>query len=41
MFNKVIMLGNITRDIELSYLPSVGVVAKTGFQRYKFIQGLK
>ena len=30
MFNKVIMLGNITRDIELSYLPNGGAVAKTG-----------
>ena len=30
MFNKVIMLGNVTRDIELSYLPSGGAVAKTG-----------
>lgn len=30
MFNKVIMLGNITRDIELSYLPNGGAVSKTG-----------
>lgn len=30
MFNKVIMLGNITRDIELSYLPNGSAVAKTG-----------
>ena len=30
MFNKVIMLGNVTRDIELSYLPNGGAVAKTG-----------
>lgn len=30
MFNKVIVLGNVTRDIELSYLPNGGAVAKTG-----------
>ncbi len=30
MFNKVIMLGNLTRDIELRYLPSGGAVATTG-----------
>ena len=30
MFNKVIMLGNVTRDIELSYLPNGGAVVKTG-----------
>lgn len=30
MFNKVTMLGNITRDIELKYLPSGGAIATTG-----------
>lgn len=30
MFNKVIMLGNVTREIELSYLPNGSAVAKTG-----------
>lgn len=30
MFNRVIMLGNLTKDVELAYLPSGGAVAKTG-----------
>ncbi|AHJ13087.1 single-stranded DNA-binding protein [Sulfurospirillum multivorans] len=29
-FNKVIMLGNLTRDCELRYLPSGGAVCTTG-----------
>ena len=28
MYNKVIMLGNLTRDIELRYLPSGSAIAK-------------
>lgn len=28
MYNKVIMVGNLTRDIELRYLPSGAAVAK-------------
>ena len=38
MFNKVILIGNLTRDIELRYLPSGQAVAKTGIasnRRYK------
>jgi single-strand DNA-binding protein len=30
MFNKVILVGNLTRDIELRYLPSGSAVATTG-----------
>ena len=30
MFNRVIMLGNLTRDCELRYLPSGGAVCTTG-----------
>ena len=30
MLNKVILIGNTTRAIELRYLPSVSAVAKTG-----------
>ncbi len=30
MFNKVIMLGNLTRDIELRYLPSGTAVGSSG-----------
>ena len=30
MFNKVILVGNLTRDIELRYLPSGSAVGKTG-----------
>ncbi|NWF66694.1 MAG: single-stranded DNA-binding protein [Campylobacterales bacterium] len=30
MFNKVILVGNLTRDVELRYLPSSLAVAKTG-----------
>ncbi|MDD2826966.1 MAG: single-stranded DNA-binding protein [Sulfurospirillaceae bacterium] len=30
MFNKVVMLGNLTRDCELRYLPSGGAVCTTG-----------
>ena len=29
MYNKVIMLGNLTRDIELRYLPSGSAIAKS------------
>lgn len=28
MYNKTIMVGNLTRDIELKYLPSGSAVAK-------------
>ncbi len=30
MFNRVVMLGNITRDCELRYLPNGGAVCTTG-----------
>lgn len=30
MFNRVIMLGNLTRDCELRYLPNGGAVCTTG-----------
>ena len=29
MYNKVIMVGNLTRDIELRYLPSGSAIAKS------------
>ena len=29
MYNKTIMVGNLTRDIELKYLPSGSAVAKS------------
>ncbi|GGD41855.1 single-stranded DNA-binding protein [Malaciobacter pacificus] len=37
MYNKVIMVGNLTRDIELRYLPSGSAVAKSAIATsYKF-----
>jgi single-strand DNA-binding protein len=30
MYNKVILVGNLTRDVELKYLPSGGVVSTIG-----------
>ena len=30
MYNKVILVGNLTRDIELRYLPSGGAIATVG-----------
>ncbi|MDU7692826.1 MAG: single-stranded DNA-binding protein [Helicobacter sp.] len=38
MYNRIILLGNITRDIELKYLPSGSAVATIGLasnRRYK------
>lgn len=38
MFNKVIIIGNLTRDVELRYLPSGSAVATIGIasnRRYK------
>lgn len=38
MFNKVIIIGNLTRDVELKYLPSGSAVANIGLassRRYK------
>ena len=38
MFNKVILVGNLTRDVELRYLPSQSAFAKIGLatnRRYK------
>lgn len=38
MYNKVILIGNLTRDVELRYLPSGTAVAKIGLatnRRYK------
>lgn len=38
MFNKVIMIGNLTRDVELRYLPSGSALATIGLasnRRYK------
>lgn len=42
MYNKVIMIGNLTRDIELKYLPSGQAVAKSAIatsHRYKAWNG--
>ena len=42
MFSKVIMLGNLTRDPELRYLPSGGAVCTTGLatnRRFKKTDG--
>jgi len=37
MYNKVIMIGNLTRDIELKYLPSGAAVAKSAIATsYKY-----
>jgi single-strand DNA-binding protein len=37
MFNRVIVIGNLTRDIELKYLPSGSAVAKSAIaSTYKF-----
>lgn len=37
MYNKVIMIGNLTRDIELKYLPSGSAVAKSSIATsYKY-----
>ena len=37
MYNKVIMIGNLTRDIDLKYLPSGSVVAKSSIvTSYKY-----
>lgn len=37
MYNKVIMVGNLTRDIELKYLPSGAAVAKSAIATsYKY-----
>ncbi len=30
MYNKVILVGNLTRDVELRYLPSGSALAKIG-----------
>ncbi len=42
MFNKVILIGNLTRDVELRYLPSGQALAKCGIatnRRYKDASG--
>jgi single-strand DNA-binding protein len=37
MFNKVIMVGNLTRDIELKYLPTGSAIAKSAIATsYKY-----
>lgn len=37
MYNKVIMIGNLTRDIELKYLPSGAAIAKSAIATsYKY-----
>ena len=37
MYNKTIMIGNLTRDIELKYLPSGSAVAKSSIaSSYKY-----
>jgi len=44
MFNKVILVGNLTRDIELRYLPSGQALAKGGIatnRRYKDASGMQ
>ena len=42
MYNKVVMIGNLTRDIELRYLPSGSAVAKSAIAtsyKYKSASG--
>ncbi|MFA7084971.1 MAG: single-stranded DNA-binding protein [Arcobacteraceae bacterium] len=42
MYNKVVMVGNLTRDIELRYLPSGSAVAKSAIAtsyKYKSASG--
>ena len=42
MYNKVVMVGNLTKDIELRYLPSGGAVAKSSIAtsyKYKSANG--
>lgn len=40
MYNKVIMVGNLTRDIELRYLPSGAAIAKSAIATsYKYKTG--
>lgn len=42
MYNKVIMIGNLTRDIELKYLPSGSAIAKSAIatsHKYKMQTG--
>jgi len=44
MFNKVILIGNLTRDIELRYLPSGQALAKCGIatnRRFKDSSGMQ
>ena len=37
MYNKVVMIGNLTRDIELRYLPSGAAIAKSAIATsYKY-----
>ena len=35
MYNKVIMIGNLTKDIELKYLPSGSANIHNEYQGYK------
>ena len=44
MFNKVILIGNLTRDVELRYLPSGQALAKCGIatnRRFKDASGMQ
>lgn len=44
MFNKVILIGNLTRDVELRYLPSGQALAKCGIatnRRFKDSSGMQ
>ena len=44
MFNKVILVGNLTRDVELRYLPSGQALAKCGIatnRRFKDSSGMQ
>jgi single-strand DNA-binding protein len=44
MFNKVILIGNLTRDVELRYLPSGQALAKCGIatnRRFKDANGMQ
>ncbi|WP_457596206.1 single-stranded DNA-binding protein [Hydrogenimonas sp.] len=44
MFNKVILVGNLTRDVELRYLPSGQALAKCGIatnRRFKDASGMQ
>jgi len=36
MYNKIVVLGNLTRDIELRYMPNGSVLAKSASAYYAY-----